>query len=300
MDFAQALKNENISFAVDVSCKTLSTFKIGGIADFLIEPADKEQLKTALFLADRMCVRYKVIGCGSNLLFSDKGYRGALIRIKPPFSGCELIDHETVRVYAGERLSRLCTFAAQHSLSGLEFAFGIPGSLGGAVYMNAGAYGGEMSDVLVGAEVLTVERQFEYRTTNQLELSYRHSALCDNNELLIYADLKLKQGNMVEIEKRMSELIAARNEKQPLNLPSAGSTFKRPIGGYASALIDECGLKGFAVGGAAVSKKHAGFVVNVGDATCIDVLTLCDEIKRIVLEKKGINLELEVAAIPEQ
>ncbi len=297
MSFLSALNTANIPFSTDVSCKTLSTFKIGGLADTVIDPPDSDALIDALRITKQHGIKHTVIGCGSNLLFADDGYRGAIIRIKPPFSGCELTDPTSVRVFAGERLSRLCTFVAQNSLSGIEFAYGIPGSLGGAVYMNAGAYGGEMADVVTSVSVLTSDLTLKTLSAKEMGFAYRHTALCESDDIILSADLALHHGNRGDITALMDKNISARNEKQPLNLPSAGSTFKRPLGGYASALIDECGLKGRSVGGAMVSEKHAGFVVNTGDATCDDILLLCDIIKDTILREKNISLELEVKVI---
>ncbi len=299
MDLRQALQNESIPFITDVSCKTLSSFKIGGDADYLIEPTDTDSLIRTIRLLDQAKIKYILLGCGSNVLFSDNGYRGAVVRLKAPFNSKEMLPDNRIKVYAGERLSALCSFALKHSLTGMEFAYGIPGSIGGAVYMNAGAYGSEITDIFESAEILTRDLQLETRTKEQMHFSYRHSILCDNEDILVSVTLRLQPGDPDEINKKMQELMFRRTDKQPLSLPSAGSTFKRPSNGYASALIDECGLKGFAVGDAMVSTKHAGFVVNTGNASCNDILTLCDEIKRVVFEKKGVLLELEVELVRE-
>ncbi len=299
MDFIQAVNKEGIPIFTDISCKTLTSFKIGGKADYLIEPSDTKQLVKTLSLVKQYGIKYILIGCGSNLLFSDNGYRGAIIRLKPPFSSKAILPGNQIKVYAGERLSSLCNFALENSLSGLEFCYGIPGSVGGAVYMNAGAYGGEITDIFLSAEILTEDLTLELRNKEQMDFSYRHSALCSNNEILISTTLQLMPDCTDKIKDRMNELMSRRVDKQPLSLPSAGSTFKRPTGGYASALIDECGLKGFTVGGASVSEKHAGFVVNNGGASCNDILTLCDKISEIVYAKKGILLETEVEIVKE-
>ncbi len=299
MNLSQKLKENSIPFSLNIPCKSISTFKIGGNADYLIEPRNINELLTALSLAKQSNTKYILIGCASNVLFSDNGYRGAVIRLKPPFSGMELLPNNRIKVYAGEKLSSLCRFALQNSLSGIEFCYGIPGSVGGAVYMNAGAYGGEITDIFESCEVITDNLSIETRTRQQMDFSYRHSVLCNNNEILVSVILKLTPGKSSEIESRMNELLQRRVDKQPLKEPSAGSTFKRPSNGYASALIDECGLKGYSVGDAMVSTKHAGFVVNNGNASCKEVITLCNEVRSVVYNKKGILLETEVEIVEE-
>ena len=198
---------------------------------------------------------------------------------------------------AGLKLSSLCTAALENSLTGLEFAYGIPGTVGGAVYMNAGAYGGEMKDVLQSVRYLTQDGDIVEAETAALDLSYRHSIFEENGGCILSAQFQLKRGDPDAIKARMNELMAKRVEKQPLDKPSAGSTFKRPAGAFAAALIDQCGLRGFRHGGAAVSEKHCGFVVNLGGATCADVLALCDEVRAIVKEKTGFDLEKEIRVV---
>ncbi len=299
MNLSQKLYEYSIPFSLDIPCKTLTSFKIGGKCDYLIEPRDTNELIATLKLIKEAEIKYILLGCASNVLFSDNGYRGAVIRLKPPFSGVELLQDNRVKVYAGEKLSSLCRFALQHALKGIEFCYGIPGSVGGAVYMNAGAYGGEIVDIFESCEVITKDLNIETRTKQQMDFSYRHSILCDNEEILISVILKLSKGDKTQIENTMNDLLQRRVDKQPLNVPSAGSTFKRPVNGYASALIDECGLKGFSIGDAIVSTKHAGFVVNNGNASCKDVIMLCDEIRRVVFKEKGILLETEVEIVEE-
>lgn len=198
---------------------------------------------------------------------------------------------------AGLKLSALCTAALEHGLTGLEFAYGIPGTVGGAVYMNAGAYGGEVKDVLQSVRYLTAEGEIREATAAELDLSYRHSAFEENGGCILSACFRLEPGDPGAIKARMNELMAKRLDKQPLDKPSAGSTFKRPAGAFAAALIDQCGLRGYRHGGAAVSEKHCGFVVNLGGATCADVLALCDEVRAIVQEKTGYELEKEIRVV---
>ena len=207
------------------------------------------------------------------------------------------IDGTQVTAGAGLRLSALCTAALENSLAGLEFAYGIPGTVGGAVYMNAGAYGGEIKDVLTAVRYLTAEGEAVEAPAAELDLSYRHSVFEENGGCILSASFRLEQGDPAAIKARMNELMAKRVEKQPLDKPSAGSTFKRPAGAFAAALIDQCGLRGYRHGGAAVSDKHCGFVVNLGGATCADVLALCDEVRAIVKEKTGYDLEKEIRVV---
>ncbi len=202
-----------------------------------------------------------------------------------------------VTVGAGMKLSTLCNFALNHSCTGLEFAYGIPGTVGGAIYMNAGAYGGEMKDVLTSVEYLAADGNIVEVPAAELDLSYRHSIFEENGGCILSATFRLKKGDAASIKARMDELMQKRIDKQPLDKPSAGSTFKRPAGAFAAALIDQCGLRGYRHGGAAVSEKHCGFVVNLGGATCADVLALCDEVRSIVKEKTGYDLEKEIRVV---
>ena len=252
---------------------------------------------TGLALCRRREIPYTVIGRGSNLLVSDKGIRGAVFDLSS-MTGYRF-DEERLTACAGTALSTLAHAAAERSLSGLEFAAGIPGSLGGAVFMNAGAYGGEMKDVVTNARVLDKEGSVRTLSGEELALSYRHSALEENGWILLTAELMLKPGEKEKIEETMRDLAERRREKQPLNFPSAGSTFKRPEGHFAGRLIEEAGLKGYSVGGAQVSEKHAGFVINKGGATAKDVITLCKDVQARVKETSGVDLELEVRLIGE-
>ena len=212
----------------------------------------------------------------------------------------ELIGAYEIKCGAGVKLSRLSDLACENSLTGAEFAWGIPGTVGGAVYMNAGAYDGEMKDILVSCEYLTPDGELHTMLADEMDLSYRHSAFSENGYVIVSATVRLKAGDKGEIRAKMDDFMCRRKSKQPLEFPSAGSTFKRPVGGFAAVLIDECGLKGYSVGGAEVSEKHAGFVINKGGATCFDVMRLVEHIKKEVFLNKSINLECEIRVIGEK
>lgn len=273
------------------------TFRIGGPAAVFVQPASHGQICKAILLCRETGVRYFLLGNGSNVLFSDAGFSGAVIDLSQSAGEAELLPDGRVCAGAGLMLSRLCTAARDAGLSGLEFAYGIPGTVGGAVYMNAGAYGGEIKDVLTRVEVLTADGRVETREASQLELSYRHSVFEHSGECILRAYFQLHPADPAAIHAAMEELMGRRRAKQPLEYPSAGSTFKRPAGAFAGALIEQCGLRGFRVGGAAVSEKHCGFVVNLGGASCADVLELCGTVSRIVYEKTGYRLEKEVRVV---
>lgn len=273
-----------------------TTFRIGGAARRLVSVTSCVQLSALLDLVYQEKYPYLLVGNGSNLLVSDDGV-DSLVIVTTGLQGMELVSDTEIVAQAGVSLAQLAVFAMKHSLTGLEFAHGIPGSLGGAVCMNAGAYGGEMCQVI--SEVTAwIPGKGEYRMSpEELDLSYRHSWFSHNEGVVLSAKLSLKQGDEDEIRTLMEDLIRRRKEKQPLNFPSAGSTFKRPEGHFAGALIEQCGLKGSRVGDAQVSEKHAGFIVNVGSATCADVLGLIDQVKATVLEQTGVLLEPEVRII---
>ncbi len=282
---------------VDEPMKRHTTFRIGGNADFFISP-DSKQLKQALLLAKQEGIPVTIIGNGSNLLVKDGGIRGLVIEIGKRMSGIAR-DGNRVTAGAGVLLSRLSNLAAKEGLSGLEFASGIPGSLGGAVVMNAGAYGGEMRQVLISAKVLTETGDFKLLSNEELKLSYRHSCILQNNYIVTEASLKLCERPIEEIRAEMEELKERRMEKQPLEYPSAGSTFKRPEGYFAGKLISDAGLRGYTVGGAQISGKHCGFVINSGEATAADVLKLMDDVRDKVWERFQVKLEPEVKIVGE-
>ena len=271
-----------------------TTFKIGGNARLVVYPRCEEQICEIVKCAKDNNIRLIVAGNGSNMLVADEGIDACVMILDEHFSKIELIDDETVFVTAGTMLIKLCRFALENSLSGLEFAYGIPGTCGGGAFMNAGAYGGEMKDVLIKCTHVDSDGNIGCLEHDDLKLSYRHSAYYDNGCIITGLYLKLKKGIKSEIKAKMDDLISRRRDKQPLEFPSAGSTFKRPEGYYAGALIEECGLKGMSVGGAQVSTKHAGFVINKGGASCEDVLALCKLCSDTVMEKKGVKLEMEI------
>ena len=278
--------------------KKHTTFRIGGEAEYFVQPHTKEELKeTVEFLRDGG-IPWHVIGNGSNLLVSDRGVRGAVIQLFKNFSDVS-VEGSTIRAQAGAINSLVARRALDASLAGFEFAAGIPGTIGGAVVMNAGAYGGEMKDILIQAEVLDESGQFRILKNEELELGYRTSIAARRGYIVVEAVLSLKHGVREQIAARMEELKEKRIAKQPLEYPSAGSTFKRPQGYFAGKLIMDAGLAGYAVGGAQVSEKHCGFVINRGGATAADVDALMREVQRRVYEKFQVELEPEVKRLGE-
>ncbi len=274
------------------------TFRVGGDCDVFIEVSSAEALKELITLAYEQNVRYFVLGNGSNVLFSDEGYEGVILHIGQRMNRISLLDDGSIYAEAGASLSRVCTFALENSLTGLEFAYGIPGYVGGAVFMNAGAYGGEIKDVFVSADIITEDGEQLTLDLSDMEMSYRYSKLMINGSIVTSAVFKLQSGDKAQIKAKMDELMGKRKAKQPIEYPSAGSTFKRPEGYYAGALIEQSGLRGYSVGGACVSQKHCGFVINKGGATARDIRTLIKDVQRIVQEKQGVLMEPEVRYIP--
>lgn len=275
-----------------------TTFRIGGPADVLLDASDENEIITAIRVAREMNVPVTHIGCGSNLLVRDGGIRGLVVRIGSAMADIH-VNGSCITAQAGASLGALSHAAAEASLEGLEFASGIPGALGGAAAMNAGAYGGEMSQVITRARALDENLTPVWLEKEALDFGYRHSAVLDRALIVTQAELQLQPGCKDDILARMRDLAQRRREKQPLTFPSAGSTFKRPEGYFAAKLIDDAGLRGLSVGGAQVSEKHAGFVINTGDATAADVLSLMAEIRRIVHERFGVTLEPEVRILGE-
>lgn len=271
-----------------------TSFRIGGGAEIMAFPKTREELANILKVSALLDCNCAILGAGTNVLAPDGGLPGVVICLKDCLDGLEQTAPNRIRVMAGVTMARAAVFAANLGLSGLEFAHGIPGSVGGGVYMNAGAYGGEICQVCTAVEVMDRQGQVRQLTAQQMNFSYRHSLLEDTKELVVSAEFTLTPGDPEVIWSRMKELIAKRTASQPLNLPSAGSAFKRPVGGYASALIQESGLKGYQVGGAAISEKHAGFAVNLGGATAQDVQQLLRQVSDQVYAKTGIRLEPEV------
>lgn len=271
-----------------------TSFRIGGGAEIMAFPKTREELADILKVSTLLDCNCAILGAGTNVLAPDGGLPGVVICLKDCLDGLEQTAPNRIRVMAGVTMARAAVFAANLGLSGLEFAHGIPGSVGGGVYMNAGAYGGEICQVCTAVEVMDRQGQVRQLTAQQMNFSYRHSLLEDTKELVVSAEFTLTPGEPEVIWSRMKELIAKRTASQPLNLPSAGSAFKRPVGGYAAALIQESGLKGYQVGGAAISEKHAGFAVNLGGATAQDVQQLLRQVSDQVYAKTGIRLEPEV------
>lgn len=271
-----------------------TSFRIGGPAELMVFPRSREELQTALRCAAEVGEKPRILGAGTNVLAPDEGVRGLVICLRDTFMGLTLSDDTHIEAMSGMTLAKTAMFAARNGLSGLEFAHGIPGTVGGAIYMNAGAYGGEMRDVAVETEFMTLDGTLERASGAAQGFGYRTSAFQRREGVIVRAVFALKPGNETEIREKIYELNQRRRASQPLELPSAGSTFKRPKEGYAAALIEQAGLKGFAVGGAQISEKHAGFVVNRGGATAADVLRLIDAVRERVLQTSGIELEPEV------
>lgn len=275
-----------------------TTFRIGGPADYYVMPETTEELAEVIKLCKEENFPYFILGNGSNLLVGDKGFRGVVIQLYKNFDGIR-IDGTKVTAKAGAMLIRAAKEAGKAGLTGLEFASGIPGTIGGAMVMNAGAYGGEMKDVVSEVKVLTKEGEIRTLTAKDMQFRYRGSVIEDQGYIVLEAVMQLKEGNLTEIQSRMEELSAQRKAKQPIEYPSAGSTFKRPEGYFAGKLIMDAGLRGFSVGGAQVSEKHCGFVINAGGATAADVMQLMKEVSDKVEAQFGVPLEPEVKRIGE-
>lgn len=271
-----------------------TTFKIGGEAKVFIEISNSNALCELVRLARKNEIKYMILGKGSNLLFDDRGFNGVIFYLGSLFSEVT-VSGKTITAQAGASLMSVCKAALENSLSGLEFAYGIPGSIGGAVYMNAGAYGGEIKDVLVSCEVLSESGELITVTAEDMELSYRHSIFQSDKYVILSAKFLLDDSSKKDdISKRMNELLKRRKDKQPVEYPNAGSTFKRPEGFFAGKLIEQSGLRGYTVGRAQVSQKHCGFVINLGGATFKDVTELISYVQKKVLEDSGQFLECEV------
>jgi len=277
--------------------RAYTSFKAGGEAEFLIIPQNIDQLCHTLRVLSQANKKYMIIGNGSNVLVKDGGYSGAIIKLGDAFSSVET-KGETLTAGAGTLLSVVAKKAMEAGLSGFEFASGIPGSIGGGVYMNAGAYSGEMAQIVEHVEILSIREYDVYTATGEeLKFGYRHSLLQESGDIALSVNLRLAYGEPEKIRKRMQELMEMRNEKQPVSMPSAGSFFKRPEGYFAGKLIEDSGLKGIAVGGARVSPLHAGFIVNQGGATASDIIDLMNLVRNTVYDRFGVMLETEVKII---
>ena len=284
----------DIYFAMEEPMAKHTSFRIGGPVEVMAFPKTAEELASLLKTAALLDITPAILGAGTNILAPDDGIRGLVICLKDCMDGMEQLDGTHIRVAAGVTMTRAAIFAANLGLSGLEFAHGIPGTVGGGVYMNAGAYGGEICQVCESVEVMDMEGNISTVSCSGMEFSYRHSILEEKGGIVLRAVFHLEPKPQEEIREKMADLMNRRKTSQPLDLPSAGSAFKRPVGGYAAALIDQAGLKGFCVGGAGVSTKHAGFVVNNGGATSADVKDVLQQVAEKVYEASGIRLEPEV------
>lgn len=296
-DFLFQLKQDGISVIENEPMNRHTSFKIGGNAQYFVAPKNFDELKKVLCKAKEIQIPVFILGNGSNILVSDKGIKGVVITTEK--MSAIIVEDTKITAFAGAKLSSLCMSALENSLKGLEFAYGIPGTVGGAVYMNAGAYGGEMKDVLESVSYLNSNGDIVTLPVDDLELSYRHSRFCDKDDVIISASFRLNLGEKEEINNLMKDIFQRRVDKQPLNFPSAGSTFKRPEGYFAGALIEQSGLKGYSVGGAQVSEKHAGFVINKGGACANDVIKLVEDIKDKVFKDSGVCLECEIRFVGE-
>ncbi|MGL5972552.1 MAG: UDP-N-acetylmuramate dehydrogenase [Oscillospiraceae bacterium] len=285
---AEILKNELL--------KKHSNFQIGGKCSLMVIPKNKKAIIDTFKIVVSKSLKFFILGKGANVLFLDEGYDGVVIKLSSKYSNV-YVDKNDVICDAGVTIAKLCTIALKNNLSGLEFAFGIPGTLGGAVYMNAGAYGGEFKDIIKDVTYIEATGEITTKNVDDLDFEYRHSFFSNKNLCILSATLRLKEDSANNIKQKMDELLEKRVSKQPYFKPSAGSTFKRPQGNYASYLIEQCGLKGFKIGGAMVSEKHSGFVINDDGATSEDVLNLINHIKKDVFEKTGYFLECEVQII---
>lgn len=301
MEYSETMFNfpEGIDCEVkkNVPMKMYSSFRTGGDASVMLYPKNEKSLFEAIKICKDLNIRPFILGNGTNILVSDKGIDNVVIHIGKGFDEIELVDDTTIRCQTGCSLMKLCRFALEKGLTGLEFAYGIPGTVGGAMYMNAGAYDGEMKDVALSCDYITFDCEKGTLTGEEMGLSYRHSAFVDSDKIIVSALLKLEKGSKTEIENKMSDLMSRRKDKQPIEYPSAGSTFKRPAGHFAGKLIEDCGLRGKSIGGAQVSEKHCGFIINKNNATSDDILDLIDFVRDEVLEKTGVMLETEVKIV---
>ncbi|MDD6024097.1 MAG: UDP-N-acetylmuramate dehydrogenase [Oscillospiraceae bacterium] len=277
----------------ELMCRHTS-FQIGGPVAVMVFPANARQMQTIFALAAEYRIHPMLLGAGSNMLAPDEGLDTLMVETRTNMKEISLLEPGVISADCGVTLARLAAFAAENGLTGLEFAHGIPGTVGGGIYMNAGAYGGELSQVLLSATVMNRRGEISELPLEELDLGYRHSRFMEENLVILSAKVRLQPGDPEAIRARMAELMGKRKASQPLEYPSAGSTFKRPATGYAAALIEEAGLKGLTVGGAQVSKKHAGFVINTGRATAKDVLKLMEQVQQRVKEHSGVVLEPEV------
>lgn len=295
--FYDTLIQEGYQVKQRVNIANYLSLKIGGDVLYLCEPSTIEEIKFVIQTAKANHLPTCILGNGSNVLFPNELYEGVVLALAPNFHDIQLLGEHCIRALGGSDLKAVCRFAMEQELSGLEFAYGIPATSGGAAYMNAGAYGGEMSQVVASCLYLDETGEIQSIENANMEFAYRHSIFHDKNVCVLQVTYELVKGIRNEIMERMENFMHQRIEKQPLEYPSAGSTFKRPVGSYASLLIAQCGLKGYAVGDAMVSKKHAGFLINTHQATSSDFLQLIEDVQTIVYEKTGFQLECEIKII---
>lgn len=284
----------DLEFRFEEPMQKHTSFRIGGPAEVMAFPKNVDELSELLKASTLLDLNPAILGAGTNILAPDDGIRGLVICLKDCLSGMEELENNRIRVAAGVTMTRAAVFAANLGLSGMEFAHGIPGTIGGGIYMNAGAYDGELKDICESVEVMDFDGNVKTVPAEDMAFSYRHSILEEQPGIVVSAVFHLTPMEPEQIKNKMKELQAKRSASQPLDLPSAGSAYKRPVGGYAAAMIDEAGLKGYTVGGAAISTKHAGFAVNLGGATACDVRNLLQQVSDIVFEKTGIRLESEI------
>ena len=291
-DLVATLNKSDCEVVFDTEMKNYVTFRTGGMVSVVFLPHTIEAL--SCILTNLHSEKPVIIGNGSNLLVADKGLSRPVIRLADNFSGITLENEVTIRALAGTKLANVCKFALENSLSGLEFAYGIPGTVGGSVFMNAGAYGGEIADVLESVRVMSPDGNIREMKASELNLGYRTSIFKSCDDIVISADFTLKKGDKSEINATMDDIMNRRISKQPLEYPSAGSTFKRPEGHFAGKLIEDAGLRGYRYGGAMVSEKHCGFIINCDNATTDDILYVISHVRQVVFEQTGITLETEV------
>lgn len=298
MDILNGLKKltDEKNILTDEPLKKHTSFKIGGNADYLVIPKTKEEVISVIAFLKEEKIPYFIMGNGSNLLVNDEGYRGVVVKFAGGLKDIK-VDGDRMYVEAGAIMSKISSVCLKNSLDGFCELSGIPGTFGGAVYMNAGAYGREIKDILIDVTFIDEDGEIKTITANEAQLSYRSSIFAGSGKVILWGNIQLEKGNSEEILNKTREVAKKRNDKQPLNYPSAGSTFKRPEGYFAAKLIEDCGFKGVSVGGAKVSEKHSGFVINYDNATFEDVIKLTDHIKKEVKEKFDVELELEVKIV---
>ena len=285
----------SFSFVENESLKKHTTMKVGGNADFIVYPKNAEEVSMLISFLNKENIRYYILGNGSNVMFSDEGFKGVIIKSEK--LNDIKIDGNKIYFGAGVSMTKAAKTAVENSLSGIEYCYGIPGNIGGGLYMNAGAYGGEISSSLVSVDCVDENGEIKTISAKDCDYGYRHSVFMSRRRFILGGLFRFENGNKEELKRFCDEIMQKRISKQPLDMPSAGSSFKRPAGYFAAALIDECGLKGKTIGGAQVSEKHAGFIVNKGDATCKDITALADYVENEVYKKTGIKIEKEMIIV---